>query len=56
MFAPRYRHGHYRPRPGYQRASVVYRLGLPILRGYPLWVGPNYEYRQMHRRMHRRVR
>jgi hypothetical protein len=51
MLAPRYRYGQYRPRPGYRRASIVYRLGLPVLIGYPIWVGANYEYRQMRRRM-----
>lgn len=54
MMAPRYRYGQYRPRPGYRRASLNYRLGLPIPRGYPIWVGANYEYRQMRRQMRRR--
>jgi hypothetical protein len=39
------------PRPGYQLASLHYRLGLPIPRGRLIFVGGHFEYRQMRRNL-----
>jgi hypothetical protein len=38
------------PRPGYMRAWLAYRLGLPLPTGYSYLSGPSY-YRQMSRRV-----
>lgn len=42
------------PRPGYQLASINYRLGLPIPRGRLIFVGGRYEYNQGRMRSWRR--
>lgn len=44
------------PRPGYQAASLNYRLGLPLPRGHRIFAGGRYEYRQMRRNLVERRR